>query len=372
MKKFSIYFFPCAFLLILCIPLINSGDWMFQFPREKENRLFHDQLNVNTQEIDSFPGQFDRYYADNFPLRTPLLKIYHKIKFHFFHVAADKENVLIGKNGWYFLGGKDKEIYEGRRHFTPEVLDKYTQLWKKRVDFLNRKKIKTYWLICPNKAEIYPENLPGNIIRTKKDSRVQQLKAHLDKRFPNLVIDPSSFMRSEKRKHKMYYRLDNHWTNRAGNSISRFILQALKKDFPLLTTDYLDQYKWRMMRKKDGIHKKALGITNLDESNEMASAWHVHAKEGDRYGFVAPKDFVYPWKFEMRFVNTHSGNYRILIIRDSFGDALMPFLKEAFAESVFIFDNWEYKLNEEIVNTVKPDIVLFVSLDSHIENFLLN
>ena len=372
MKKLGIYFFPCAFLIIVFLPLLNSGDWIFQFDREKENRLFHDNLTFNTQKIDSFPTQFEHYYGDNFPFRTPLLKIFHKIKFHFFHVAADKENVLIGKNGWYFLGGKDREIYEGRRHFTLETLEKFNHLWKQRIDFLTPKKIKAYWLICPNKAEIYPEFLPENVVRTKSESRIQQLQTYLTKSFPNLVIDPSAFMQQEKRTRKMYYQLDNHWTNRAGNRVSSFIINHLQKDFPLLSNDYLNHYIWRKIRKKDGIHKKALGITSLDESNEIGFARKAYAIESDRYGFVSPKDFVYPWKFELRFVNVKTGKYRILVIRDSFGDALVPFLKDAFAESVFIFDNWEYKLNEHIINTVKPDIVLFVSLDSHIENFLLH
>ena len=61
---------------------------------------------------------------------------------------------------------------------------------------------------------------------------------------------------------------------------------------------------------------------------------------------------------------------KILVIRDSFGDQLIPFLKEPFSESVFIFDGWDYGLNKEIIETVKPDIVIFLGLETHIENFI--
>ena len=61
---------------------------------------------------------------------------------------------------------------------------------------------------------------------------------------------------------------------------------------------------------------------------------------------------------------------RILFIRDSFGDLLIPFLKEPFSESVFIFDGWNYGLNKKIIETVKPDIVIFLGLETHLEHYI--
>jgi hypothetical protein len=50
----------------------------------------------------------------------------------------------------------------------------------------------------------------------------------------------------------------------------------------------------------------------------------------------------------------------------------MPFLKEPFPESVFLFDAWQYKLNKPIIEKVKPDIVVFISLETNIDNIIAN
>jgi hypothetical protein len=83
--------------------------------------------------------------------------------------------------------------------------------------------------------------------------------------------------------------------------------------------------------------------------------------------------FGYLSEYEKRFANKKSkSGLRILIIRDSFGDHLVPFISEIFDESVFIFDGWRYELNDSIVEIVKPDIVIYLGLETHIKNFTKN
>lgn len=359
-------------MAILFLPLINAGGGIWKFKREKENRVFNDKLEFNPAKLDNFPQDFEAYYNDNFPFRSPLLKAFHKIKFNVFHVSADQENVIIGKDGWYFLGGSEKDNYEGRGNFSEHELELFNKLWTERLGYLSKKNIKTYWLICPTKHHIYSDKLPANVQNPFGETRTELLKKHLGKDHPNLILDPTEFLKNQRKNHKLYYQLDNHWNQRAGNLITQYILENLQSDFPNLQTEYLKNYIWKDTIKRDGIHRAALGIKELFEQNEVAIPRESFAHEIDLYGFKAPKEFVYPWNYEKRYANLTNGNYRILVIRDSFGDDVIPFLKEAFTESVFIFDNWKYKLDKEIIDKVKPDIVLYISMETHIENFIAN
>jgi hypothetical protein len=372
LEGFKKYYFSVAFLAILSLPIINDCLGLVKFKRTDENRLFHDKLEIDIAKLDKFPENFDTYFNDNFTFRTPLLKIFHKIKFKVFHVSSNQEDVLIGKDGWYFLGGIEKEIFEGRKNFTEEELELFNKLWTERINYLTSKKIKTYWLICPTKHAVYTDKLPSNVIINNGLSRTQLLKTKIDQQFPNLILDPTSFLINQRKRYKLYFQLDNHWNQRAGNLVSRYILNNLKKDFPLLNPSYLDDYLWKDTIKQDGIHYAALGINELAEKIEIATAKHSFTHEIKRYGFKPPKDFVYQWDYEKRFNNEANGKYRILVIRDSFGDDIIPFLKEAFRESVFIFDNWKYGMDKEIIDKIKPDIVLYISLETHIENFISN
>ncbi len=371
MPLFKKYYFPFLFIAIISLPVINWNGWLIHFKRENENRNFCDSLGFNVNKLDNFPKDFDTYFNDNFSFRSPLLKAFHQIKFNIFHLPPERDDLIFGNDGWYFLGGDEKRIFEGREDFSKDELNKLKALWIERMAYFETQNIKTYWLICPIKHQIYKDKLPVSVRKKNKDSRTTILAKYLEKTLPNFdLINPESYLIAKKATGPLYFKLDNHWNDRAGYEITKLLLEKFQEDFPDIPSNIIERYTWKQATKIDGIHKAALGISDLSESVPIIDKRTEFALPVKKYGFVSPKDFPYAWKYELRFQNKEKGKYRILVIRDSFCDAVEPFLKEAFEESVFIFDNWKYGLDKEIIETVKPDIVLYISLESHLKNFL--
>jgi hypothetical protein len=356
---------------MIAFPLLNWGGWLVEFKRENENRNFCDTLNFNLAKLDNFPEEFDNYFNDNFSFRTPLLKIFHEIKFKVFNIPPDRDDLVFGDDGWYFLGGEEKRIFEGRENFSNEELERFKTLWDERLDYLEAENIKTYWLICPTKYQIYDDKLPNMTRKSPTENRTTLLTKYLQKNNPKIkIINPISFLKNKKSEGPMYFKLDNHWNDKAGYEISKLLLSTIQTDFTDLPIQIIDGYTWKEAVKNDGIHKAALGISDLSERVPVIASRTAFANPVKKYGFISPKEFPYAWKYETRFQNKTRGKYRILIIRDSFADAIEPFLKEAFEESVFIFDNWKYALNKEIIETVKPDIILYITLETHLKNLI--
>ncbi len=371
MTRFKKYYFPFVFIALIAFPLLNWDGWIIEFKRENENRNFSDTINFNISKLDNFPNDFDNYFNDNFSFRSPLLKIFHEIKFNVFNIPPDRDDLVFGDDGWYFLGGDEKRIYEGRENFSDGELKMFKNLWNERLDFLESKNIKSYWLICPTKYQVYDEKLPNKVRKSTTENRTALLTKYLQKNSPNIeIINPITFLKNKKSLGPMYFKLDNHWNDRAGYEISKLLVSIIQKDFSDLPEQNIDGYTWKEKIKNDGIHKAALGISDLSEIVPVIASRTEFALPVKKYGFISPKDFPYAWKYETRFQNKSKGKYRILVIRDSFGDAIEPFLKEAFEESVFIFDNWKYALDKEIIETVKPDVILYITLETHLKNFL--
>ena len=63
---------------------------------------------------------------------------------------------------------------------------------------------------------------------------------------------------------------------------------------------------------------------------------------------------------------------KILIFHDSFGNNIQPFIKESFSRTTFIWDKWQYKLNEPIVEAEKPDIYVTLVLESLLQGLMEN
>ena len=360
-----------AFLLILFLPAINASLGIWKFERKDENRRFSDSLHVDINQLDRFPGEAEAFLNDNFPFRTPLLDAYHSMKYHWYKVSPHPDKTIIGRNGWFFMAGDEKDIFEGRRDFDSTRLAEFEQKWHQRIQYFDSLGIKAYWLICPFKHYVYPEKLPFNVYQSKP-RRVDVLKEHLAQTVPGLtVVDPLERLRAEKENKRLYYLMDNHWNFSAGEVVSSVLMEHIRKDFPDSSFLPLPDYSWKDSIIQNGIHRRVVAQHDLYETARFPFLEGAHASRSEGYGFPVQKGFPYPDQYEICYSNKASGaRKRVLFIRDSFTDHLIPFISEPFKETVYIFDFWEYKRNPEIVEKVRPDIIIYSSLETHIEQLL--
>ncbi|RYM34750.1 hypothetical protein ERX46_05085 [Brumimicrobium glaciale] len=370
-NKFIKYQLTILFLLIIMVPFFFNISGVKGFDRKDENRTFSDSVSLNINKLDNFPGDYDAYAKDNFFFRTPMLNYFHQMKFNIFNISPHPEKAIIGKDGWMFKSGREIDIINGNSDFSPETLDSFSNEWKERMRYYEELDIPVFWIIAPIKQRIYKDKLPYSVF-VSETNRIESLKAHFKKDFPNLIIDPSDLLKAKRDSFKVYYQLDNHWNDRAGYYISNLLIEKLRAEFPTKTILDIPKITWEIDENhKEGFHHRVMGIDELSEINETAVIDNPQAKEAKKYGFESIKGFAYPWDYENRFINKDLDNgIRVLFIRDSFALALRQFLKEAFKESVFIFDAWQFKVNEEIVERMKPDVVVYIGLETNIENFL--
>ena len=87
-------------------------------------------------------------------------------------------------------------------------------------------------------------------------------------------------------------------------------------------------------------------------------------------GYLSPKGFPYTDDYEIQMQTGDTTLPNAIIIRDSFTDALLPFLAEGFNRSTFIFDAWEYGNNFNIIEIEKPQIVIYIVLESNLNSLL--
>ncbi len=358
-------------MIVLLLPVFNSTFGILEFERKAENRTFKDSLNIDITNLDIFPKEFNKYYNDNFSFRSPLLNLYHHIKFFYFKVSPHPNQTIVGNNNWFFLAKKEKDIYEGKLSFSDEDLENFEKEWNMRKKYLDSLNIKYCWVIAPFKHHIYSEYLPFNIVNRNNKKRVDQLIDRFQESLPDLIIDPTPELLTAKKNQKLFYQLDNHWNFTAGYITSKLILSKIKSDFPDVKIGDIPTYDWKDSTIQFGIHYSVIGIEKLYETDKFPIINNQLSVKTKKYGFPPFKNFPYPKSYEMRYSNnSDTSGLKILVIRDSFGTQIIPFLKEPFKESLFIFDSWQYSLNKPIIEIVKPDIVVFIALETHIKNII--
>lgn len=360
--------FVCVCFGLLFLPLLNH---IFHFNFEvqlDENRTTNDSLRFSFTRLDAFPEECEDYLQDNFNFREPVLKMNHVVFRDWMRVSPAPDRVIIGKNGRYFSGGEVAQDYNGENLFSKEELRLIKTDWKKRVAFIQKNKAKVYFIVAPTALDVYSNELPFYVINKSGTNRRKQLVNELS--FINQLqnIDPTFELKSKRSNPNLYFKYDNHWSQSAGKITANLLFQKMQLTDPNIQFQFMDQLRSKKKLVKDGYFKKVL---LLDQISQSIDEYHSTSQQVEKFGFKIPEKFVYPDSFERHFKNVYAPNKKkVLIICDSFGDALMPFINEGFEETLWIFDNWEYKLNETIIETYKPDIVIFEVYSPHLKNLL--
>lgn len=167
-----------------------------------------------------------------------------------------------------------------------------------------------------------------------------------------------------------YFKLDNHWNERGAFYGSNLILETMHADFPLITPDLKADFDIVKTVINNGNLSQMFGfeIALEDTMITMKPQAGFKARVAPNFSYPIVKGFPYPKEFETTFVMQDSTLPRLLLIGDSFGYTIMPFLAEHFSHSVRIFDCWQYKLNENIVQNERADAVVLMVLESNLRN----
>nr|WP_294859461.1 hypothetical protein [uncultured Fluviicola sp.] len=371
MNQLLNYIVVVIFGVILILPVVNDNLHIFQFERKTENRKFSDSLSISINKLDNFPKDFENYLSDNFAFRTPLITLSKEMKFRYFKISPDKNEIIIGKKNRCFIANDHLRIYEGDITFDKGWLDTIETEWTRRKNYLDSLGIPVHLIIAPIAHEIYPEELPSNILKRKGDDPITLVTKRLNKRYPHLVFNPIPILLANKAKEKLYYELDNHWTENGGFLVSRSLLQEIKRnDYPNLDLSPLDDFKWKKTNRDFGHFVNVLAVEDLHESILLIDKYPRGVEELPVLPLNFHKEGVSVADQQAHFRNKNCKNkLRVLVIRDSFGGALMPAFKACFGESLFIFDSWKYQLNKSIIENYKPDLIIFVTYEEKLKTY---
>ncbi len=150
------------FLLFLIAPVSYSMIVKDGAPTLNEKRTLAKlpALELNGDSLKKYPGKFEKYFNDNFGLRTELISLHSYIKTYWIGVAPS-ERIILGKDDWLFYNSAYSiASYRNSRLPTEDEL----LLWKRHLKliqlWLDKLNIKFLLVIAPNKSTIYPEYMP--------------------------------------------------------------------------------------------------------------------------------------------------------------------------------------------------------------------
>jgi hypothetical protein len=369
-KSFFIYQFITViiFLIFIGLPLFQDITNIFTLPKLKgENKSAAKIPTLDIQRLDPFPSQFTTFYNEHFPFRALFFQFDYRILFK----ESPVKEVIIGKEKWLFFE-KNANFYQGLVPASDKEIEQAVKNLETRRNNYEEMGVKFYLVIAPISYEIYSEFLPSYFLRAK-ETVTDKFCKQLHKTDVSFIYLKEEFLKN-KTAGRLYRKNDHHWNELGGYFAYKAIVDFIKKDFPQIPAYPLDDFELTPEYTKKG---NLINMLNdnfksfLDEDiwyqvklKDSCKSWRPVKK----VGYPPTKGFAYPWEYERGGETPLKELPNIVIIRDSYFDAVMPFFFNSFSRSVAIFDAWTYGENMDVVTQENAKIVLLFFTEAYIPN----
>lgn len=352
MKKKLLIAYTVLVLGIMALPFYGLVFGQSGEPIGNEEQAKAPLLQEEGKLNPSFLKDAGDYFEQKMAFRDMLISANTRISSDLLGVSAN-DQVIVGKNGWlYYADSLDD--YQGVNLLSPRALYNVAANVRMMQEETQRQGGSFVFTVAPNKNSLYPQNMPYySKVKYTDEKNIENLLPYLEKAGVHYV-DLFSLFEGDDR--VLYHKTDSHWNNQGAAMAYDKILQALNKEHE----DYQDMsYQ-----------------TKKDFTGDLEEMLHPGAPKPEEEIYY-DKDFSYTYenKVESTFdplIDTENKGSKenLLMYRDSFGNALVPFMAEAFEKAKFSRAEPYYLSGD--CKELKADMVVVERAERFLKNLAQN
>lgn len=319
--------FVVVFVLLLWVPImhINRAE-----KSESENRMlavmpgFMADGKINNK----FGEEFNAWFNDRFFGRDALIRTHNNV---INAIQGNKSTgggnarVLIGADNWLFYKGENSlKNYTNSNTPSAERMAAILTYLKDIDAWCKKHNKKFYYVIGPDKNKIYPEFFPTYVKKVKPDTDGVGMTfyRYIRDNSDINVIYPYDDLIAAKDGDLLYYKNDTHWNMRGGHVAFR----ALYKE--IFNAEFDEKKFIRAWHESEPYTGDLLNMLNLSDGSKYAQERY---KIPEFYKDIecTPTE-MYSNANGMIKCKNPNGGLRAYVFRDSFFNALTPYLSQVF------------------------------------------
>ena len=351
-KTMCLVIYSLLFLTVCAVP----GATMFLRENEEgmtaEKRLLADAPQIRREDGSinmDFSNEAIAYVSDHFGFREDLVAADALIKAKLLHVSAEPK-VIIGKQGWlYYTPTVDD--YIGNPTVSSLGLQNILYNLELSKNYVESRGARFVIAVVPNKNTIYPQYMPYNYSNHGTVGNYGNLVEAMERYSPVLLdswCDLNNALRDaarDKNTPAIYHKQDTHWNNIGALTGYRTIMDMTGQPYKAYENAvYTAEQTW------EGDLE-----TMLFPGTEVRDT---------QYAYNIPFSYDYLGRYRSSDdlnINTEcaDGTGSLLMFRDSFGAAVIPYFSENFASATYARTrpNPYYNMESAQYDTVVMEIV---------------
>lgn len=348
-----------SIVAFICLVNLITRDKPFS---EKENRMLEQKPKVTVAGIENgrFMDQYESYKSDQFAGRNLWVSLKTNV------------DLLLGKresNGVF--KGKEGYLLEDIAVPNQEQLDENLEAMKEFSD--DYPNVPFYMLLVPNAANILSDKLPFLAVTEDQQRQFEDIRKSLGGEY--VWVDAQKALRKHKDE-EIYYHTDHHWTTLGANYVCQELAKYMELDTskaPELepyavtadfngtlsaTSGYRSGYKepiyiYCAKEPEDAVETV---VTYTEEQRKTATLYDSSKLEGkDKYGVFLGGNFS---MVDIR--TTADSTDRLLLVKDSYANCLIPFLVPYYREIIVIDPRYYYGNIYQVMKENNITSVLFL------------
>jgi hypothetical protein len=302
----------------------------------------------------NFPGRFDKAAQDQFPGRAFLISRLNYLRYKLGYSGTAQ--LVEGKKGWLFMdGGSSLRIVRGVMLAPEDQKQRWIDGYRQRAQRARQAGIPFILLIAPDKQTAYPENLPDALTAVSHT----QTDIYLDlarEQGARDIVDVRDRLRAHNDASNYYTAWDTHWTG-IGSYIAYTALMKHLKIKPHAPEDF------------DISHMNSPDRPPLG-SRDLANMLGIGDYMEPVFPLYVAKNPLYPTTDQqlrgdgpmgVHLSGTGYAGPTLVLVRDSFSDALIPLLKPHFSKIMFLHIDTGFPTMAELKKYRPAFIVMEVS-----------
>lgn len=348
--------FAVLFVVMLLLP---APLWLMLAPvmdnANHENRTLASFPTADTG-IEDWPAAFEDWLNDHAPFRNAFMSLNGRLNWTV--GTLDSSDVLLGKDHWLFLkdvsDSKSISDYQGLTAYTEAELADFTDTLSTLQNRLAEHGTRLVVVIAPAKEGIYSQYMPASIPVVSRPTRVQTLAARLIEAGVPLVW-PQQDLIDLSAQRQVYYKYDTHW-----NEVGAYLAVTQAEALLGHTLTPLEECEVTVSQEQ---------AAPTDLAN-VSAVWSL-CRDDPYYSVDAPRAeqiSCTPDGYRMHWQGT--GEESLLMLRDSFGEMMAPFLCAGYDESVVLHTAAVTvdAVNEEVDGL--PDVIVLEAAERYSDNLL--
>ena len=263
-----------------------------------------------------YPSDIEEYLADHYAFRPLMVTADAKLKASLFGESTS-DQVIIGKEDWLFFRST-LDDYQRVIKLSDNDLYRISRILELQDEYLSQQGVRLVFMVAPNKASIYPEYMPERFVRLDSKSDYERLCEYLSDSGLD-IIDLHESLRGQSA--QVYHKLDTHWNNLGATvALGKMIEEIQIVDPSLHFVDYEEQPPViEMTHRGDLSNMLYPSMDIMDEQVVFDLAGDYRTRRPMR----SLEDLL------IQTDNDNGQNVDVLMFRDSFANALIPFLSES-------------------------------------------